>query len=289
MHFDSLSTFRRSSSAVPQKGPVAIVLVEDDVEIATTLRHNQQAGFLHQIVFMPRAFNLPVDMEALPLTRIDYDVSADGATEVAVNTVIAAVPDGTWLYYCYNAEFLFFPFCETRTVGEMLSFHAHERRDAMLTCVIDLYSDDLWQCPNAVSLDRAHLDGAGYYALGRKGADGNAKENQLDFFGGLRWRYEEHVPDDRRKIDRIGLFRTSRGLTLLEGHTFNREDYNTYSCKWHHNITATICSFRAAKALKLNPGSSLAIKTFKWHNSARFEWHSQQLLDLGLMEPGQWF
>jgi hypothetical protein len=26
-----------------------------------------------------------------------------------------------------------------------------------------------------------------------------------------------------------------------------------------------------------------------WHNSAPFEWHSQQLLDLGLMEPGQWF
>ena len=28
---------------------------------------------------------------------------------------------------------------------------------------------------------------------------------------------------------------------------------------------------------------------FTWHNSTRFEWHSRQLLDLGLMEPGQWF
>jgi hypothetical protein len=41
--------------------------------------------------------------------------------------------------------------------------------------------------------------------------------------------------------------------------------------------------------LKRNPGSSFDIQTFKWHNSAPFEWHSRQLLDLGLMEPGQWF
>ena len=288
MHFDSLASFKRSASAAPQKGPVAIVLVEDDVEIATTLRHHQQLGFVHQIVFMPRTFDLPSDLEASWLIRVDYDVCVVGATEAAVNAVIAAVPDGTWLYYCYNAEFLFFPFCETRTVGEMLAFHEQEHRDAMLTCVVDLY-DDVLQCPNAVSLDRAHLDRTGYYALGRKDADGHVHEKQLDFFGGLRWRFEEYVPADRRRIDRIGLFRARRRLTLLDGHMFNNAEYNTYSCKWHHNITATICSFRTAKALRLNPRSSQAIKTFKWHNTTRFEWHSQQLLDLGLMESGQWF
>ncbi|MEO9684405.1 MAG: hypothetical protein ABJF76_12085, partial [Tateyamaria sp.] len=154
---------------------------------------------------------------------------------------------------------------------------------------VDLYSDDLGAHPNAVALDNAHLDRSGYYALARKGDNGHPKTRQLDFFGGLRWRYEEHVPAARRKIDRISLFRTKPGLKIDADHTFNDEEYNTYSCEWHHNLTSAICSFRTAKALKLNPGSTYDIETFKWHNSARFEWHSRQLLDLGLMEPGQWF
>lgn len=288
MHFDSLRSFARSKTAVPQTGPVAIMLVEDDVEVATTLRHIQQAGFAQLIAVMPPSFDLPRDLQE-DVIRIDHDVTVDGAAEAAVNVLIAAVPTGTWVYYCYNAEYLFYPFCETRTVGEMLAFHTEERRNAMLSYVVDLYADDLKDCPNAVSLDRAHLDRSGYYALARPGANGAPKERQLDFFGGLRWRFEEHMPAARRKIDRIALFKTKPGLKLLPDHTFNDEEYNTYACKWHHNITSAICSFRTAKALKLNPGSTFDIQTLTWHNSAPFEWHSRQLLDLGLIEPGQWF
>ena len=64
---------------------------------------------------------------------------------------------------------------------------------------------------------------------------------------------------------------------------------NTYACPWHNNITAAVCSFRTAKALRSNPGSRFDIQNFRWHNSMPFEWQSQQLMDLGLMEPGQWF
>ncbi|MGJ8624794.1 MAG: hypothetical protein ACSHW1_18790, partial [Yoonia sp.] len=117
----------------------------------------------------------------------------------------------------------------------------------------------------------------------------NDLDRQLDFFGGLRWRFEEHIPAPRRRIDRVAIFRNKPGLTFLHDHTFSDPEYNTYACPWHHNLTAAICSFRTAKALKRNPGSTFEIDTFKWHNSAQFEWHSQQLLDLGLMEPGQWF
>ncbi|MGR3291925.1 MAG: hypothetical protein ACU0C9_12130, partial [Paracoccaceae bacterium] len=115
------------------------------------------------------------------------------------------------------------------------------------------------------------------------------KERQLNFYGGLRWRYEEHIPEIRRQIDRIPLFRSKPGLKLNTNHTFNDEEYNTYSCPWHHNITLAIASFRTAKALKTNAGSTFDIDTFKWHNTVEFQWNSQQLLDLGLMEPGQWF
>jgi hypothetical protein len=289
MQYRDLNTFLKDGKAALAKGPVAIVLVEDDVEIATTLRHHQQSGFVSIIAFMPDEFTLPLDLQEF-VHRITYNMASEGAMKLAVNSIIAAAP-GVWMYYCFNAEYLFHPFCETRSIGEMLSFHTEERRDAMLTYVVDLYSDDLDKNPDAVSLERAHLDRSGYYALARPDIDNHnhPKERQLDFFGGLRWRYEEHVPVARRKIDRIALFKAKEGLKLRDDHTFNDEEYNTFACPWHHNLTSAVCSFRTAKALKQNPGSAFDIQTFNWHNSAPFEWHSRQLLDLGLMEPGQWF
>ena len=289
MHYSGLDQFISDSSGALAKGPIALVLVEDDVEIDTTLRHHQHLGFHQVIALMPQEFALPLDLQETVI-RIDYDLYEEAAMERAVNTITAAAP-GIWFYYCFNAEYLFYPFCETRAITEMLGFHIEERRDSMLCYTIDLYADDLDRHKDAVSLDHAHLDRSGYYALARPDAanHNHPKERQLDFFGGLRWRYEEHVPVARRKIDRVALFKAKPGLKLREDHTFSDEEYNTYACPWHHNITAAICSFRTAKALKLNPGSTHDIRNFKWHNSAPFEWHSRQLLDLGLMEPGQWF
>ena len=289
MNYASLDDFLSHGKPALAKGPVALVFVEDDVELGPTLRHHLQCGFRAVVSLMPRAFDLPADLGER-VHRVDFDCGLPNAVFDAVNRVIAAAP-GIWLYYCYNAEYLFYPFCETRSVGEMLAFHTEERRDAMLAYVIDLYAGDLDSHPNAVSLDDAFLDKSGYYALARPDPDNHnhPKERQLDFFGGLRWRYEEHIPKTSRKIDRIALFRAAPGLRLLPNHTFNDQEYNTYSCPWHHNLTAAICSFRTAKAVKANPGSTFEIESFRWHNSAPFEWHSRQLLDLGLMEPGQWF
>jgi len=289
MYYDSLDAFLKSADTTLQKGPVGMIFVEDDIEIGSTVRHHLDSGFKQLVVLMPDAFDLPEDVED-KVARIDFDI-AKGADYVdAVNRIAAAAP-GLWMYYCFNAEYLFFPFFETRTIGELLAFHTEERRDAMLCYAIDLYAGDLEAYPDAVSLENAHLDKSGYYALARNDPDNNnyPKERQLDFFGGLRWRYEEHIPAKRRKIDRIALFRAKPDLILRDDHTFSDEEYNTYACPWHHNLTAAIVSFRTAKALKSNPGSTFDIETFKWHNSTPFEWHSRQLLDLGLMEPGQWF
>ncbi|PYG33212.1 hypothetical protein [Pelagimonas varians] len=289
MYYDGLEDFITRGKAAYAKGPIAMVFAEDDAELSTTLRHHRHSGFASIIVFMSSQFSLPADLDN-KVHRVEYDMSVDNALQSAVNAVISAAPN-IWMYYCYNAEYLFFPFCETRTVGEMLSYHTEERREAMLTYVVDLYADDLDRYPNAVSLDHAHLDRSGYYALARPDAanHNHPKERQLDFFGGLRWRYEEHVPAERRKIDRISLFKSKPGLHLRNDHTFDDEEYNTYACPWHNNLTAAIVSFRTAKALKHNPGSTYEISSFHWHNSMPFEWHSRQLLDLGLIEPGQWF
>jgi hypothetical protein len=287
MRYDSLDDFLKTGAAALAKGPVALVFVEDLVEVESTLRHHLKLRFANVVCFAPDELALPMDL-AETVHRVRYSMTQPQALENAVNAVIEAAP-GIWLYYCYNAEYLFYPFCETRSVAEMVAFHTEERRDALLSYVIDLYAADLDSYPDAVSLGDAHLDRSGYYALARPDEWGHPKERQLDFFGGLRWRFEEHVPKPRRKIDRIAIFRAAKGLRLNPDHTFSDEEYNTYSCPWHHNITAAICSFRTAKALKTNAGSTFEIPTFRWHNSTPFDWHSQQLLDLGLMEPGQWF
>lgn len=272
------------------KGPLALIFAEDAAEIESTLRHHAARGFHRIFLFAPTGLALPEGTGDLA-TVVGYDTLADDATARAVNAVMAAVPEGTWLFYCYNAEYLFHPFCEHRTVGEMLAFHAEERRSAMLTYVIDLYAGDLARYPDAVSLEDALLDRSGYYALARRSPEATAtpKERQLDFFGGLRWRFEEHILPARRRIDRIALFRAARGLSLRADHTLSDEELNTFACPWHNNLTAAICSFRTAKALRSNLASRNAIPGFAWRNSVPFEWRSQQLLDLGLMEPGQWF
>lgn len=289
MRYAGLPEFLASGKAALAKGPLAIVMAEDAVEVDTTLRHHLGIGFHDLVLLAPDAITLPADLEA-GIHRVTCDVHADDALVAAVNQIAAAAP-GIWIYYCFNAEYLFFPFSENRSIREMLSFHTEERRDAMLTYVIDLYAGDLDRYPNAVSLEDAQIDRSGYYALSRPDpANHNRpRERQLDFFGGLRWRFEEHVAPSKRKIDRISLFKSRPGLELQPDFTFSDQEYNTYACAWHNSLTATVCSFRTAKALKTNPGSRFDIHNFRWHNSTAFQWQSQQLLDLGLMEPGQWF
>lgn len=287
MQFDSFEAFASAAKTAIKKGPVAMILAEDDVEIDSTVRHHLDAGFAKVIVFGAAAIRVSATL-APRIIRVFHDMQADRALEHVVNGVIDLCP-GLWLYYCYNAEYLFYPFCEHRSVGEMVAFNTEERRDSVLTYVIDLYAGDLWEHPGAVSLEAAHMDRSGYYALARLDRNQHPLERQLDFFGGLRWRFEEHIPAPRRRIDRVALFRAKQGLRLSAAHLFNDPEYNTFACPWHNSLTAAICSFRTAKALKRNPGSTFDIETFRWHNSAPFDWHSQQLLDLGLMEPGQWF
>lgn len=279
-----------SPTAALGRGPIAVLLFEDETEVASTLRHHLDLGFARILALSPEplAFDLP-PKDAARVTNLIWDARTRAAHVGAVNAIIAAVPTGTWLYYGWNAEYLFYPFCETRRVGEMLAFHAEERRDAMIGFVTDIYPASADGLDQVIDRDAVMFDRAGYYALQRTDRDGNAMARQMDFHGGLRWRYEEFLPPDRLRIDRVALFRTKAGLTLLEDHRFSDEEYNTYACQWHNNLTCAIASLRVAKALMRNPRSREAIGNFAWGGSERFVWSSQQLMDDGLMEPGQWF
>ena len=289
MRHGGLEAFLRQGRATLSRGPFAVILAEDAVEVASTLHHHLAAGFRSVLLLAHPEMALTPDAGA-QVHRIDHDVFAEGALALAVNRLISAAP-GQWVYAGYNAEYLFHPFAETRSVVEMLAFHAEERRDALASAVIDLYAADLGRSPSGVCRETAMFDGAGYYALDRPDplCPGQVLDRQRDLYGGLRWRFEEHIPPDRRRIDRIALFRARPGLQMRPDFTFNIAEHNTWRCPWHRNLTTAVCSFRTAKALRANPSSNDAIPGFRWHRSVSFRWRAQQLMDLGLMEPGQWF
>ncbi len=291
MRFKSIHDFLNRARGVLAKGPVALIFVEDEVEIASTLDHHRRIGFRTLLLFMPDEL-VPegfVDGPEAGVYRITCDTHARHVVPAAVNAVLTAAPATTWLYWGYNAEYLFYPFSESRSVTEMLAFHAEERRSAMLSYVIDLYAGNLGQSPDAVNREAAMFDRTGYYAMDRFSADGVKLERQVDVFGGIRWRFEEHIPWARRRLDRVALFRPQKGLKMRPDFTFSDEEYNTVACPWHNNLTAAVASFRTAKALKTNPGSAHAISSFAWSGSEHFQWSSKQLLELGIIEPGQWF
>ena len=292
MEFDSLSRFESTPDANFGKGPFALLIAEDRVELGSTLDHLHALGFRAIFLVAPPDLQVPepptISKAAVHIIRAPS--RRPGVTEDAVNALSAKVP-GEWIHYCYNGEYLFYPFCEDSTVGELVTWVTEERREAVLTYVIDLYAGDLTAHPNAVDLDSALLDSSGYYADVRRGGfnSDEVMERQLNFYGGLRWRFEEHVTGPKRKIDRIALFKAKPGVSLRADHTLTDEEMNTYACPWHHSLTAAMCSFRVAKALRTNPGSRHDISDFRWHKSVQFHWSSMQLMELGLMEPGQWF
>ena len=287
MHYPNLPTLLTEAKSTLRKGPIALVLVEDNTEVVSTVKHHVKLGFTQVIMFCSPEFTLSEDLPS-NAHRVDFDVTADGALQSILNGIMKAAP-GQWVYYCYNAEYLFFPFCETRSIGEVTGFMSEERRNSIMSYTVDLYAHDLGAHPDGVDLQNAFFDRTGYYALARQDKDGEALDRQLDIFGGLRWRFQEHIALPRQRLDRVSLIRSVTGVTMDKDRNLSDPEMNTVSCPWHNNLTAATLSFRTAKALCRNPGSKDQIGSFYWENSERFNWHSQQLLDLGLIEPGQWF
>ncbi|MEL6584201.1 MAG: hypothetical protein AAFQ36_10255 [Pseudomonadota bacterium] len=286
MVYDSLTSLLSEDAGLSGKLPLGLIFVEDDSEIASTIEHHRALGFANlAVVGDVTGLEDVAEQYQTPMLRRSIRTRVD-LLEV-LNAVIEASP-GRWIFWCYNAEYFFFPYSESRRISDLTDFMTEERREHVFTYALDLYARDLYRHPNAVSCDDAHFDSSGYYSFQRF-ADGEALDRQFDIFGGLSWRYEEFVPWERRRIDRISLFRAKPGLLVNENLTLSEPEMNTVACQWHHNVTVAIASFRVAKSLKRNPGSTFEIESMMWRRSERFEWRSQQLLEMGFIEPGQWF
>ena len=175
----------------------------------------------------------------------------------AVNLLIAAAP-GPGCTTATTPNTCSIPFCETRSIRELLAFHAEERRDAMLTYVIDLYAADLDRYPDAVSLEDAHARPVGLLRAGPQGpgepqpSEGTAARFLRRPALAVRGACPLGPPPDRphravpRQAGAGAARRTSPSTTT-----------NTTPTPAPGTTTSRprVCSFRTAKALRTNPGS----------------------------------
>ncbi|MEE9452786.1 MAG: hypothetical protein V3V13_00195 [Paracoccaceae bacterium] len=284
MQLETLENFLHTKGKT-LPSPLAVIFAEDTVELAGTIAHHRTLGFGTILVVGELGELDPGITKDVHVFPSDLDTLEDS---VAILNQIIKACENAWIYYCFNAEYLFFPYCENRAIKDAIAFMEEERRTSVFTYAIDLYPQNMNDHPNGVDLATAHLDSNGYYGLNRF-EDAEELERQTDIFGGLRWRFEEHIPWKKRRIDRISLFKALKGVKIDTDLRLNTPEMNTIACPWHNNMTMSIMSFRVAKALMHNPGSADEIHTFEWAGSQKFDWNSAQLLEMGFMEPGQWF
>ncbi|RMF36534.1 MAG: hypothetical protein D6754_11295, partial [Alphaproteobacteria bacterium] len=238
-------------------GPVAVILAEDGSALAETVAHCRKLGFAAIVLLRPPGLALGAGEGVI---EIDTTLRGREGAAAALNALHAPL-SGRWLHFCFNAEFLIYPYFETRGVADLISFMEEERRQAVFATLLDLYAGEDG-VPDAVAMAEPLFDGCGYYGFTRSFGEAEA-ERWTEVYGGLRWRYEEFVPEDRRRIDRPGLYLAHAGLTIDADFRLSDPELNTVSCPWHHNVTAAVASFRAAKALRSNPRSA-GIGSLAW-------------------------
>lgn len=290
MRFDSLQPLLQTLAESTRPGqPTALIFAEDRVLLKETVEKLIEINFTAIAVLD----STRVGETVLPSPALTAPVGFSTRADVAetLNRAIAALPD-RWIYYSYNAEFLLFPYGEQRTIADVTTFMREERRRSVHGIAVDLYPTEPLAEPPAepprFALEAAAFDRTGYYATQR--FDGpDPLERQSDIFGGLKWRFENHIPWEERRIDRICLFQADPAVTLDERLLFSEPEWNTLSCPWHNNLTLAVASFRTAKGLLQNPGSRAEITRFAGPLSEPFEGTAHQLMTLGFMEPGQWF
>lgn len=261
-------------------GPVALIVNEDDVGLARAVEHHAKIGFPNIVVIGGAPQKLPNTVISVP---IQGTIAASDVANALMDTLA-----GRWILLCYNCEFFYYPFFETRTIQDVVQFSEEEKRDAIFSITVDLYTQTSTELAQGDVPERGFFDPVGYYSETRY--DGPAQlDRQIAVYGGLKWRFAEHIPWQRRSIDRIALFKAKLGLRFDDLGRLSDSEMNTISCPWHNNITAAVASWRVSKSLARNPGSMFDVEQFAWPRSQPFEGTSDQLMRLGLMEPGQWF
>ncbi|MEM7211411.1 MAG: hypothetical protein AAF479_05850 [Pseudomonadota bacterium] len=280
MQFDTVSAFVKARPALPG-GVIAVLLCETRIHAQDSARRLAEQG-AGAIIAIGSPVGLAEGLGELPVPVISIAERPTQRTAwTHVNALIDALGD-RWLLWLWNSEWFVFPFGETRTLNDLTAFLADERRKMIFTYALDLYAAEL---PGGDADPRGAelcFDRIGYHAFPRE-------EKVLRLFGGLGWRFAELTPRELQQIGRTSLFRAQRGTWLDRNYLFDDPEYGSVQCKWHHNPTAAVMTLRRARRIMAHPQIHELRGKLMWQGTQRFDWTSRQLLELGMIEPGQWF
>ena len=276
MQFDTIEAMIAARPALPGGG-IAVLLCETRMQVQCSAERlaAQGAGVIIAIGDAPDLRDL-----GIPVVRI-AEVPPQSRAWSLLNLLIDAF-SGRWILWQWNGEYFVFPFGETRTLSDLVAFLSDERRKMIFTYAFDLYADDLPAGDGRPEDVPLHFDRIGYHAFPRE-------EKVLRLFGGLGWRFAEYAPREMGQIGRTSLLRAEKGVWIDRKYLFQDPDYASVQCKWHHNPTAAMMSLRRARRIMAHPEFHEVRGKLLWEGSEPFEWSSRQLLELGMIEPGQWF
>lgn len=275
MEFRTVAEFARARPVLPN-GVVAVLLCESRLHAAASARRlaAQGAAAVVMVGDAP-AVDLPC-----PAIRIAEE-PGEGRAAALLNELFGALA-GRWVLWLWNGEFFVFPFGETRRLSDLAQFLEDERRVSIYTYALDLYADDLPREAEPPENAPLCFDRLGYHAFPRP-------DRGLRLFGGLGWRFEELTPGHMHQIGRAALLKPRRGVEIGRDLIFDDPGYASVSAPWHHSPTAAIMTLRRAWRIFAHPQFPEWRGSLHWHGTTRWDWSSRQLLELGMIEPGQWF
>ena len=153
----------------------ALVLNEDDIGLSDTIDHLRQLGF--ETIVIANLAETALSLDDVPSLQFP------AAPRHEILTKLIQEIKGSWLHICFNAEFLAFPFSETRTIKDFTGFLQDERRKAAHVTVVDHYAVDLGASEYGFSKQDAQFDRSGYYARHSE----TPEDPKEPIVGYLRW------------------------------------------------------------------------------------------------------
>ena len=275
MQFQTVRDFVRARPKLPA-GVTAIVLCDSPRQAQNTVSHllDQGAGLVVTIG----------DCGALEVDGRPHVQIAEPPTvrPYKMLTQVLGGLEGRWIVWLWAGEFLFYPFAESRNLAELTSFLSDERRRVLYCYALDLYGQAMpsgGDDPRAIEL---YFDDIGYQPF-------PMDDKCLNLHGSLGWRFEELSTRDMHQIGRSSLIKADAGLTLDRFWRFGAPEMDSVACPWHNSPTGAVMSLRRAYRIVAHPGFPDVADDLIWQGSVRFEWSSRQLLERGMIEPGQWF
>ncbi|MGG7567028.1 hypothetical protein ACQ5SO_12815 [Rhodovulum sp. DZ06] len=286
-------------------GPVAALLCDGALMAAASARWALRLGAAALVVIGPdaalrRAAAAAQDLGLSPAALVPVPAGPVGRDAApAWLAALAPALDGRWVLPLFNGEFPVFPWCESRGLADLAAFQEGERRRGVGGWVVDMHAPGLAAAAEADDPDwappgRALYDLGGCFALTgapepweAEGA-GPVPPEAPRLYGGVGWRFQERFARPPR-LDRTAFFRAFAGMTPDETFRLGDPKADGLSGAWHRSPTMAVMSFRTARALLAQPEMAENPPELGWSGARSWGWSSGELLDAGVIEPGQWF